>query len=133
MNIRDARPDDAPELAGLTTELGYPSTADDVAQRLPFLLGRDDQRVLVAVDDDDRAIGWIHMTLQRSIEDEPFAKIAGLVVAPAARGGGVGSRLVAEGERWAREQRVHVVRVRTNVMRERTHGFYRKIGYVLKK
>jgi GNAT superfamily N-acetyltransferase len=133
MKIRDARPDDAPELAGLTTQLGYPSTPDDIARRLPFLLGRDDQRVFVAVDDDDRALGWIHVALQRSLEDEPFAKIAGLVVASAARGAGVGSRLVAAGERWARAQGVQVMRVRTNIVRERTHGFYRNAGYVLKK
>jgi GNAT superfamily N-acetyltransferase len=133
MKIRDARESDVNELAGLTTELGYPSTPTDIARRLPFLLGRDDQRVLVAVDDRDRAVGWIHVALQRSLEDDPYAQIAGLVVAAAARGAGAGSRLVAEGERWARAQGVGIMRVRTNVVRERTHGFYRNAGYALKK
>jgi GNAT superfamily N-acetyltransferase len=133
MNIRDARADDAPELAELTTQLGYPSTAADVARRLPHHLGRDDQRLLVAADDDDRAAAWIHVALHRSLEDDPYAVILGLVVAEALRGGGIGARLVAEAEWWAREQGLPLVRVRSNVLRERTHRFYLDAGYALAK
>jgi GNAT superfamily N-acetyltransferase len=132
MKIREARAGDAPELAELTTQLGYPSTAADIARRLPFHLGRDDERVLVAADD-DRAAAWIHVALQRSLEDDPYAVILGLVVAEPLRGGGIGARLVAEAERWARGQGLPLVRVRSNVVRERTHRFYQKLGYALTK
>lgn len=133
MKIREARADDAAELAALTTQLGYPSTAADLARRLPFHLGRDDQRVLVAAGDDGRAAAWIHVALHRSLEDEPYAVILGLVVAEPLRGGGIGARLVAEAERWAREEGLPLVRVRSNVVRERTHRFYQKLGYAVTK
>jgi GNAT superfamily N-acetyltransferase len=131
--IREARAGDAPELAALTTELGYPSTADDVVRRLPFLLDRDDQRLLVAAGDNDCAVGWIHVVLRRSLQNDPYVEILGLVVSERARGGGIGAQLVAEGERWAREQGVPLVRVRSNIVRERTHRFYVNLGYELKK
>lgn len=133
ITIRDARLDDAPELAALTTELGYPSTADDLARRLPHHLGRDDERVFVAADADGRAAGWIHVALRRSLENDPYAEIAGLVVSERLRGGGIGARLVAEAERWAGERGMTLMRVRSNVVRERTHRFYVREGYTVKK
>jgi GNAT superfamily N-acetyltransferase len=133
VNIRDARESDAAELAGLTTELGYPSTPDDIARRLPFVLSGPEQRLLVAVDDDGRALAWMHVIINRTLENDPYAQIVGLVVAASARGVGIGSRLVAEGERWARELGMATVRVRSNVTRERTHEFYLRAGYAIAK
>jgi GNAT superfamily N-acetyltransferase len=131
--IRDARSTDAPELAGLTTELGYPSTPADIARRLPFVISGPERRLLVAVGDDDRALAWIHVIVNRTLENDPYAQIVGLVVTESARGEGIGARLVAEAERWAHEQGVESVRVRSNVMRERTHGFYQRAGYEIAK
>jgi GNAT superfamily N-acetyltransferase len=133
VNIRDARESDAAELAGLTTELGYPSTPADIARRLPFVLSGPEQRLLVAVDDDDRALAWMHVIINRTLENDPYAQIVGLVVTASARGAGIGSRLVAEGERWARELGMATVRVRSNVTRERTHEFYQRAGYEIAK
>lgn len=133
MNIREARIGDEPELAALTTELGYPSTADDIARRLPLLLGRNDQRIFVAVDDDDRAVGWIHMAVESMLVHDRFTQILGLVVTEGARSGGIGAQLIAEGERWARERGASSVRVRSNVKRERAHRFYLRAGYAIEK
>jgi len=133
LRIRDARESDAAELAGLTTELGYPSTADDIARRFPFVRSGPEQRLLVAVDDDDRALAWMHVIVNRTLENDPYAQIVGLVVTASARGAGIGSRLLEEAERWARELGVESVRVRSNVVRERTHEFYRRAGYELAK
>lgn len=133
MTIRDARAGDAAELAALTTELGYPSTPAEIARRLPFVCAGDEQRLLVATDDEDHAIGWIHVALVRTLENDPHAQIVGLVVAAAARGAGIGARLVAEAEAWARGKGVSIVRVRSNVTRERTHGFYLREGYAIAK
>ena len=133
MTIRDARAGDAAELAALTTELGYPSTAAEIARRLPFVLAGDEQRLLVAVDENDRAVGWIHVALVRTLENDPYAQIVGLVVATAARGTGIGAGLVAEAEAWARGRAVSIIRVRSNVTRERTHAFYLREGYAIAK
>jgi len=57
----------------------------------------------------------------------------GLVVTAAERGAGIGARLIAEAEAWARAQGVGSVRVRSNVTRERTHRFYLRAGYAITK
>jgi GNAT superfamily N-acetyltransferase len=133
VKIRDARGGDEPELASLATELGYPATPEEIARRLPFVLAGDDQRLLVAVDADDRAIGWIHVALSRTLENDPYAQIMGLVVTAAERSAGIGAQLLAEAEAWARAQGVGSMRVRSNVTRERTHAFYLRAGYAIAK
>lgn len=131
--IREARLTDAPELATLTGELGYPASIEEMHQRLPYLLDSSDHLLLVATDEDDRAIGWIHAALRRTLELEPYVQIAGLVVGSAHRGSGIGAGLVTRAEEWAREQGVRRVLVHSNVVRERAHRFYLRAGYALAK
>jgi len=50
-------------------------------------------------------------------------------VAEAQRSGGVGAALVAAAEEWARVKLCARIRVRSNVVRERTHRFYERLGY----
>jgi GNAT superfamily N-acetyltransferase len=132
--IREARVDDAAELAVLSTELGYPSTTDDIQRRLPFLLSNPGHLVLVATDVGDGAVGWLHAVVPRGLESDGFVEIAGLVVADAHRSSGIGSRLLAAAERWAVGQTgVGTIRVRSNVIRQRAHRFYLRAGYTLAK
>ena len=65
-SIRLARADDAEALAGLTTQLGYPTEPDAQARRLRPLLDRRDDAVLVAVDAGDRSIRRSAATSSRS-------------------------------------------------------------------
>ncbi len=131
--IRAARVDDVGELAALTTELGYPATAADIERRLPSLLASREDLVLVATDDADRPVAWVHAVVRRFLQADAFVQIAGLVVADGERGSGIGSRLLAAAEQWAVEIGIPVVRVRSNVVRDRTHGFYLRAGYTLTK
>lgn len=133
IQIRRARPSDAAELAALATELGYPSTGAEVARRLPLLLESPEHLVLVAAGADDRAIGWLHATIRRGLTSEAYVEVAGLVVAAERRGSGIGAELLAEAEKWARQVGACEVRVRSNVARQRTHGFYLRAGYTLAK
>lgn len=127
--IRRARPTDAAELAGLCGQLGYPTSVTEVNDRLPFLLGSAEHRVLVAVDSDDRAVGFIHAVIRRQIESVPFVQVAVLVVAEGRRSSGVGLKLLTEAEDWARRSGVRLVFVRSNIDRERAHRFYLRAGY----
>ncbi len=131
--IRDARANDAAELASLATELGYPSTAADIGRRLPVLLSNPEHLLLVATGDDDRAVGWLHAVVRRQLDSDAYVQIAGLVVAATHRGAGVGSRLLGHAERWARHTGVRLVHVRSNVIRQRAHRFYLRSGYTLAK
>ena len=89
-SIRAAALHDSPELADLTTQLGYPVETAELRDRLERLLGRSDEVVLVAVDSRDRPIGWIHVAILDLLEHSDYAAINGLVVDERVRGTGIG-------------------------------------------
>jgi GNAT superfamily N-acetyltransferase len=79
-------------------------------------------------------LGAVHATRRETIESDDHVEITGLIVHERARGTGVGTLLVAAAERWARDLGLRAVRLRSNVVREEAHAFYRHLGYrVLKQ
>jgi len=127
--IRDARPEDSDALAMLAGELGYPTTPAEMAGRFATLSPQD----AVLVFDDAGVLGWIHISVIALLESDPFAEIRGLVVAAAARGKGIGSRLVTAAESWAVGRGCGRLRVRSNVVRGETRLFYERRGFVVTK
>ena len=133
MQIRDARAGDADRLAELVTELGYPSAPGDLRRRLEALGESELDRLFVAVDAGERPLGLLHAVRRRGLTSDEEVEIAALVVASDKRSCGVGSRLLEAVEQWARELGVAKVRVRSNVVRERTHQFYLRAAYAIAK
>lgn len=123
---------DAPEMARLAGELGYPVDSQAMASRLGRLMD-DPCGCVRVVDGEGRLAGWIAAERRLSLEAGERVEITGLVVDGMARRGGVGRALVAAAEDWAREQDVGVVIVRSNVQREASHPFYEGLGYVRRK
>ncbi|HEY1250993.1 MAG TPA: GNAT family N-acetyltransferase [Thermoanaerobaculia bacterium] len=128
VTIRLAAASDRDDLARLSTQLGYPLTPGEASARLSELSGHPDHALLVA-ESDGRLAGWLQVSLPRIFESSRQAEIAGLVVDEDARGRGIGPALLRAAERWARERGCVVLRVRSNVIRERAHGFYRREGF----
>ncbi len=126
MLIRAAKLDDVERIAALMVQLGYEVSAEHLAGRLER---RGDRReVFVAIGEDD-VIGWAAVCA-----DEPFvegygAHLEGLVVHELTRSAGIGARLLEAAEAWARERGCTVMRVQSNVVRERAHAFYQRNGY----
>ncbi len=131
--IRGIAAGDAERLAELTTQLGYPVDADAIAARIGPLLEDRGSAVLVAADADDRPVGWLHVTLLRSLEGDARVHIMGLVIDDQHRSAGIGHELLAAGEAWAREQGVRRMSVYSRQVRERAHRFYEREGYALVK
>jgi len=129
IRIRRAQSEDAEFLAHLSGELGYPADAAVVAQRLAVLLDRGDDAVLVAEGAEGAVLGWVHAFVAHRLESPSFAELGGLVVSEGVRGRGIGRDLVAAAERWARGRGLTAIRVRSNVVREEAHAFYRCLGY----
>ena len=130
-DVRFARPEDAAELARLSTQLGYPMTPAIAAAQLAEVAevaGQGDHALLVAAASGGLA-GWIQVSMSRTFESPRAAEIAGLVVDEVRRGEGVGPRLLRAAEDWARQRGCVRVRVRSNVVRERAHAFYVREGY----
>jgi len=121
--------DDAEGVATLSTQLGYPSTAEDTLRRFRGIGDAPDARVWVAQAPDGAIVGWIHLFGNRLLESDPDIEIGGLVVHEDARGRGVGRALVSAAEDWARERGYTMVSVRSNVVRREAHEFYRGLGY----
>jgi len=126
--LRIPCPDDLPALANLCTQLGYPSTAEEVKHRLETILEQEGHAVFV-VEMDGQAAGWVHVYASPTIESETCAEIGGLVVDKAHRGQGLGKALLAKAEMWARQGGIPEVRVRSNVIRKEAHLFYEALGY----
>jgi len=126
--VRDARVEDAAAVAALCGELGYTVTTRNAAARISKSGGA---QMLVAVRD-GVVLGWIEIAQRDTVEGEA-AEIQGLIVTAAARGQAIGSQLLAAAEGWARAHGLVRTRVRSNVLRERTHGFYLQRGYTERK
>jgi GNAT superfamily N-acetyltransferase len=129
IRIRPMRSTDAPHVADLATQLGYPSTTDDILHRLTELDGHPRATALVAVDDADEPIGWIQVERTPSLVVGDTALIGGLVVDEAHRSGRIGQALLAAGEEWARQQGATTMTVSSRIARERAHRFYEREGY----
>jgi ribosomal protein S18 acetylase RimI-like enzyme len=130
LTIRTPEPADYARLAELAGELGYPSSAEDIARRLAGLLDISQQHVIfVAQRTGEPIAGWICVAVQGTIESDAHAEITGFVVGSEFRSQGVGEQLLARAEAWARERDVHSVRLRSNVIRDRAHAFYLREGY----
>jgi len=124
---------DVPALARLATELGYPAQVEDMRERLERVANEGAGTVLVAAGAHNEVLGWTHVVERINLEEAPFAELAGLIVADGARGLGIGAALLRAAEEWARTRALSKLRVRSNVVRERAHGFYRSAGYVERK
>ena len=127
--VRRMRADDAAAAAELARQLGYPTTAAQAGERLRRAAQTPDAVVLVAEAAAGRVVGWAHAFGVYLLESEPYAELGGLVVDEGERGRGVGRALVAAVESWAREGGFASVRLRSNVVRERAHAFYERLGY----
>lgn len=133
--MRDARHDDAAELARLCTLLAYPVDGDRMAGRLATLLASPSHAVMVAAsaDDDSGLMGMVAAEWRLMIEFGGRAEITALIVDPQARRLGLARRLVDAACDWIRGQGGTDVFVRSNILRPESHAFYPAAGFTLAK
>jgi GNAT superfamily N-acetyltransferase len=131
LRIRKARRGDAERIAQLSGELGYPATAAQIATRLRQMKPASQHAVFVAESRDVAIglIGWLHVSVSHLLESDIRAEVNGLVVAEGQRSEGAGAKLLEAAEEWARRHGCRAMNVRSNVIRERAHVFYERIGY----
>jgi GNAT superfamily N-acetyltransferase len=131
--IRAAKPADAEAIALLSRELGYPAELKTVRERLRRILGRDDQRVVVAEVPNGGVCGWLQAHSSIAVESGLRVEIVGLIVSEKMRRRGVGRSLVAQAETWAAEISAETVVVRSNAKRVESRVFYPSLGFLPSK
>ena len=133
IEVRPAAAHDTAAIARLAGELGYPSTAEQVRERLAAVKGDPRHATFVAELTGNEVVGWIHLSEDHSPGSDPRAEIAILVVDSRFRSVGAGRLLVQRGEQWARDRGLAAIGVHSNVIRERAHEFYLGLGYTVTK
>ena len=118
---------DAEAVTELADELGYPNEIENIRQRIQMIGAGD--LLLVAVDSTDTVVGFIQAHRVCIIEVGCRVEILGLVVSKVARRLGIGRRLIAEVENWAKSSGAEAVVVRSNTKRTESHIFYPAMGY----
>jgi GNAT superfamily N-acetyltransferase len=109
--------------------LGYPTSVKEMKGRLKEVMKDRDAACFVVESREEGVIGWIHVSVTPLLEVERRAEVNGLVVDERVRSRGAGALLLAAGEKWARGKLCKNMSVRSNVLRERAHGFYLRNGY----
>jgi GNAT superfamily N-acetyltransferase len=132
MKIREAVTADLNSISELSNQLGYQVTPDQINSRMEEIW-RDSSQVVLVAELDGKVLGWIHLCGLKRLLSEPFAEICGLIVEQNYRSTGVGSILLKHAEDWARSNGYTMVRVRSNVIREKAVSFYSKNGYIRSK
>jgi GNAT superfamily N-acetyltransferase len=127
--IRPGRADDAPALARLCTELGYPSSEAQLVRRFRRLEATDHGLFVAEAHDRTGLLGVVDVHERVVLEEDPFAELIALIVTEEAQGEGIGSALVAEAVRWARARMLPKLWVRVSLWREATPRFYESLGF----
>ncbi len=133
IEIRNAELEDAPRLAELSIQLGYPSSPQQSIHRLESILKSEEHAILVSYLTEGIIIGWIHVFLAKRLESDPFAEIGGFVVAEKYRGSGVGKILLTETEKWVIDHGISKIRVRSSTIRENSHAIFTHLGFTKTK
>lgn len=121
---------DCAALADLMTTLGYPTTPDEMAQRMSRLESSS-YRTIVATSE-NTVVGMIGLVRNFLWEQNGcYVRIQALVVQASARRQGIGRRLMEAAERWAAELDAVFVALNCGERSEReaAHHFYKRLGF----
>ena len=126
---RKAQLDDAESIARLSDQLGYPSTYQEISNRIKDILGDESHGIYVAENAGGDILGWVHVFVVRAVVSESGALVGGLVVDKNHRSRGIGHVLVERAEEWARKNGCANLCVRSNLVRNEAHPFYERLGF----
>lgn len=129
LTIRIAELTDAAPLARLMCELGYETTASEMAARLERIAADERYRTFVAVHDRN-VCGMIGtLTLVSYAHNDSTGRILALVIFRAMRRRGIGRALIEIAEKDFAQRGIRRVALNTQLTRDDAHRFYESIGY----
>jgi GNAT superfamily N-acetyltransferase len=127
--LRSARASDAPAVAALVTQLGYPTAAAEMRGRLERLLAHPEHSMVVA-EAEGEVVGLVAAQLGYALEfDGVYCRINGLVVDAQWRGRGLGTLLMRHLETWCKERGAQSLLLTSGNHRREAHKFYETLGF----
>ncbi|MDW7658667.1 MAG: GNAT family N-acetyltransferase [Bacillota bacterium] len=133
--IRKAIKGDAAAVCRLNrVSLGYDYPESETAHRLEQILLSSANLILVAEHlATGRVAGYIHLCDYECTYSDSLKNILAIAVDPADQGRELGRRLLAAGEKWARDTGASGIRLVSGANRKDAHQFYLSCGYCLRK
>ena len=129
VRVRAPAEPDMPAIAGLLTQLGYPTSVDQARSRIALLDVSPANHVLVA-EADGGVVGLAALEVGLHIEkDGKHGQLTALVTEARLRRRGVARTLLTAVEKLARDEECELLFLRSNKRRNDAHAFYRTVGY----
>ncbi len=128
VDLRPATPDDAPRIATLLSDEGYPAGPSDIVSRLERFAPPDSHVIVAALDGEVLGFVALHILLRFEHADR-ISRVLALVVDPGVRERGIGRLLMAEAERVAREHGAVFVELTAGHHRPDARRLYESLGY----
>ena len=129
LDLRNASPADADDVAALLQALGYPCDTDDAMERIALVLDNDRQ-ALVLARHAGAVCGLVALDFMYYLPlGTTTCRITAMVVTPDAQGRGVGRQLLREAERRARTGGAARLEITSGSQRIDAHAFYKACGY----
>lgn len=109
--------------------LGYDFTEQQVEANVRRLIGSSENLLMVAVDEDDECVGFIHASNHDPVYAPPMKDIMALAIYDEHRHKGIGKQLVAAVEDWAAKSGAHGLRVNSGIEQKSAVVFYKSCGF----
>ncbi len=131
MVIRLYQDKDLKDLTKLMSDLGYPSTEEQMKERLKQIHNTPNQYTYV-LEHEGAVISMIGIRLFHYYEGDGLAgQITAFVTKEAYQGKGYGTKILTFVENWLLSQGVNMIFLNSGIREERVkaHEFYKKHGY----
>lgn len=129
IDLRNATPADAEDVAGLLTSLGYPCESADAGERIAMVL-HNERQALILARHRGIACGLLSLDFMYYLPlGTTTCRVTALVVNEDARGQGLGRLLLRDAERRARLGGAARLEVTSAGHRTEAHAFYRACGF----
>ena len=129
VSVRDAGPADAPAIAVLLGELGYPSGEEEFRRRFEAY-SRVGRAHLIVVEEAGEVVALAAMQVMPLVHrDLPVGRITAMVVRSDRRRVRLGRLLEEELERFARREGCGRIDLTSRRRRKEAHAFYRALGF----
>ncbi len=116
-------------LPDLAAELGYKVTIEEIKETFSCLENDETNKLFIAETEDKMVIGWVHVSIYRTLITKKTAIVLGLVVSSDYRKAGIGRMLMEKAELWAQAKGCLRIRLYSNITRTEAHQFYHRLGY----